>query len=92
MPEEIIPDNKFELMDYLQALDLDDSQMLEIKSDEIMGHVQRIIEPYAKSNTISHRDYYGPIYARIKHARKIRDFKNEFPRALEKLIFLISIA
>lgn len=81
------PRDKYQLRTYLEGIDLNDSSLLEEKAEEIVANVRNIMFPYAEgARGKPLADYYRPAVDWIERAYKSKDFKKDFPDAVDFMI------
>ena len=87
MTQQKIPKDKFSLRDYLDNLDLNNPEQLELESGKILEYVRNVMGPYVRGERGEPlRDYYGSAVEMIESAYEKRDFKRDFPEALREMI------
>jgi len=86
------PQGKHELVSYLKSFRNCNSQELELRANEIMGNVRKVMQPYLSiGGNDPLNEYYAPIINGLETAFQNKDYKNEFPRALEGMADLIEL-
>lgn len=78
-------ETKRDLRDYLNQLEFHAS-FLEMKAEEIKGHVDEVMGPYvAGERGEALKNYYAPIIQNVNNAYQNRQFATNFPDALRSL-------
>jgi len=85
--QQIVPDDKRSLRDYLKTIDLKNAVGLRERSGEIMANVRKVMTPYVGGERGEPlRDYYAPAVRMIEDAFRKGDFQKSFPESLDFMI------
>jgi len=85
--EKSMPRDKYQLRRYLESLNLRDAGSLEERAKEISDNIKRVMTPYytgERGEPLQY--YYVPCQTLLEKALEKRDFKDDFPQALDFLI------